>query len=108
MNYRNKKYLDWLRDQPCITCGRPSNFGDKNQASHVGVSNFRSKPPDDQAISQCGRCHTLFEYHSNKFVEITGISLPSLDDCEFYFQQYLLERKLEDPRVNSERTPDQD
>lgn len=85
---RNPAYLDWLRDQPCITCGRLSSWGDRNQASHVGVSNFKIKPPDNQAIPQCGKCHSLFEYHKNKFTELTGTSLPSLEDCQYYFSLF--------------------
>ena len=91
---RNPQYLDWLRDQPCMTCGRMPNIDDRNQASHVGVSNFGIKPPDNQCVPQCGRCHSLFEYNEHDFAKQTKKIFgyeknpPTLEDCEFYFNEW--------------------
>jgi hypothetical protein len=96
--FRCKKYLEWLRDQPCITCKKIPSWGDGNTASHIGVSNFGIKPPDNQCVPQCPNCHWLYEYHKDKFKELTKKDLPTLEDCERYFTFY----KLGDRQSESE------
>lgn len=69
-----------------MTCGRIPSWRDRNTASHVGVSNFKIKPPDNQAVPQCGKCHWLFEYHKDKFREMTRREMPTLQDCAYFFE----------------------
>ena len=83
--YRNRKYLDWLKELPCHICGKTPC-----DPCHIGVSNFKIKPPDNQALPMCREHHTYQEYHSWKFEELTGKPLPTVEDCEQYFQEYTL------------------
>jgi hypothetical protein len=49
---RSEKYLDWIRDQPCLVCGRPPRNeahhepkeGDPNMARGRKVSDYRTLP----------------------------------------------------------------
>ena len=83
-----------------MTCGKIPEWGDRTQASHVGVSNFKIKPPDNQAVPQCGACHYIFEYHKGIFEAKTGQPAPTLDDCARYFALY--SRTQDDPETASE------
>ena len=85
---RNPAYLDWLRDQDCYGCGRPSNYGDRNTAAHIGTSNFGMKAPDKTCIPLCSVCHSIQEVHKEKWAEISPRPLPTLEDAERYFKAF--------------------
>jgi hypothetical protein len=54
-NYRNRKYLDWLHDQPCLVCKRtPCDPAHQSLGWPSGVG---TKPPDSFAAPLCRDCH---------------------------------------------------
>lgn len=64
--FRNKKYLAWLREQPCCGCFNDSGC----DAHHVtGLnSGMGTKNSDMTCISLCRECHTLL-HSGNKQVD---------------------------------------
>jgi hypothetical protein len=48
---RDPKYLDWIRRQPCLLCGGPS------EAAHTGPHGYGQKASDHDAIPLCWRHH---------------------------------------------------
>ena len=55
---RDRKYLDWLRSQPCIVTGL---FGTENDAidpSHIGTAGKGLKSSDDEALPLCHSIHS--------------------------------------------------
>jgi len=81
---RFPKYLKWLKTLPCMCCGTKDDI----TAAHLAVSNFGRKGDDSSCVPLCGVCHSLQEYHKNKFKEFTVVSLPTLKDADFYYQLY--------------------
>jgi len=56
MTYRSTKYLEWIRRQPCLRCGRVPS-----QAAHQGLG-YRAmgkKQPDSYTVPLCFECHQL-------------------------------------------------
>ncbi len=54
--YRNKKYLDYLKDKPCVWCEATG----RNDAHHIGGlgSGMGTKNSDLTCITLCRKCHT--------------------------------------------------
>lgn len=65
---RDRKYLDWLRDQPCVACGFPHGC----DPSHHGRHGLGIKAPDDRAVSMCRRCHDHWELGAPRRVFARG------------------------------------
>lgn len=62
ITYKNPKYLDWLRGQPCVTCGRsgePHHIRRIKWGAGVG-----KKSHDYCCVSLCRQCHTFI--HAGK------------------------------------------
>ena len=54
MKYQNRKYLDWLKSQPCVICGMvPSDPA--HQPSRWNGTGIKS--PDTYCLPLCRRCH---------------------------------------------------
>ncbi len=57
--YRNKKYLEWVKEQDCCECG--GRGGDAHHLKGLGyLSGAGLKAPDTYAMSLCRGCHTDF------------------------------------------------
>jgi len=52
--YRDKKYLAWIRKQPCVICRRTPS-----QAHHEALGNrgIGTKAPDTYTLPLCYMCH---------------------------------------------------
>lgn len=50
---RDKRYLDWIRKQPCASC----RIIGQSQAHHEGSHGVGIKADDMTAIPLCFRCH---------------------------------------------------
>lgn len=61
---RDKPYLIWLTEQPCLSCGRspcdPAHF-------RMQWYTMSEKPGDDSATSLCRECHTIQGAGEKKF-----------------------------------------
>ena len=49
---RDKKYLQYVREHPCVACGNP-----RTVAAHTGRGGERIKPSDYSCIPLCATCH---------------------------------------------------
>jgi len=49
---RNPKYLDWIREKPCLICER-QDTPSTAEAAHVGERGLSQKCPDSEAIPLC-------------------------------------------------------
>jgi len=56
--WRSEKYLNWIRQQPCMNCGNSTS-----EPHHIkGFGNFSGaglKAPDFLTMPLCGNCHRL-------------------------------------------------
>lgn len=50
MILRNRKYLDWLREQRCIISGMVGNDNEGIDPMHIGTAGKGIKAPDNEAI----------------------------------------------------------
>ncbi len=76
---RNRRYLAWIRTQPCCVCG--SNRG--IEASHTGPHGIGQKSPDSSAIPLCSKHHRTGgdSYHRlgpRKFSEKHNLDIPAI------------------------------
>ena len=63
--YRNKKYLAWMRGQPCEVCGA---LGEPHHVRRTGWgSGVGKKGHDLCVISLCRKCHSL--EHAQPFIQ---------------------------------------
>ena len=52
---RDKAYLGWVREMPCIACG----VEDRSEAAHTGTEGGMSqKASDYSCVPLCADCHT--------------------------------------------------
>lgn len=62
---RDRKYLDWLRTQPCLVSGVHGTDFEAVEAAHIGTRGKAIKSSDDEAIpllhSIHARCHAKGE-----------------------------------------------
>lgn len=56
---RDRKYLDWLRDQPCIVTGLRGTEENAVDPAHVGTLGKGIKSPDNEALPLCHSLHAL-------------------------------------------------
>lgn len=56
MKVKDRKYLDWLQEQPCIICGLPGNEWETVEPAHVGTYGKGMKT-DDEALPLLHRYH---------------------------------------------------
>lgn len=49
---RNREYMQWIKRQPCVVCGRGGS-----EAAHTGPRAYGRKAPDEQCIPLCHRHH---------------------------------------------------
>jgi len=50
---RDRKYLAWIRTQPCLTCRTTRGI----EAAHTGKAGMGIKSTDYSALPLCGPCH---------------------------------------------------
>jgi hypothetical protein len=54
--YRNRKYLDWVKQQPCAVCGAPAD--DPHHLIGVGgMGGMGMKAPDSMVMPMCRQHH---------------------------------------------------
>ena len=58
--YRNKAYLKYIRNLPCLVCGRPA------VPHHVETGGTAMKCSDYRTIPLCQGCHTSSNYAIHK------------------------------------------
>ena len=65
---RNKAYLDWLKDQRCVICGRQKDDCRDIVPAHQSITGrgMGLKPSDYEALPECSFCHAEEHYHGTK------------------------------------------
>lgn len=57
--WRNRNYLDWVKEQPCVLCGAPAD--DPHHLKGIGhMSGAGLTAPDWAVIPVCRGCHNRF------------------------------------------------
>jgi len=84
----NKKYLAWIREKPCLVCGKPGG----NDAHHVWNSGKKNHGNDFLGISLCRKCHTFgpHAYHNighDRFEAFWNLDLK--DEIINYLSEYI-------------------
>lgn len=80
--YANPRYLDFIRMQPCASCGKPGP-SDPHHASWVDGTRASGKADDAFAYPLCRVCHT--NHH-------TGYGMDAIDEALVmlrYLRDYL-------------------
>ena len=57
MPYKNRKYLDWVKEQECVVCYAPAD--DPHHIIGAKMGGMGMKAPDWAVMPVCRRCHTL-------------------------------------------------
>jgi hypothetical protein len=60
---RNRDYLSWIKEQPCVVCGHP--VSDPHHLIGHGMGKMGGKGSDLTAIPLCRLCHTRL--HDNGY-----------------------------------------
>lgn len=60
--FRSKKYLEFIRSQPCILCGCEEDI----QAHHTASAGIALRGSDYSAIPVCPKCHHRFDQAGKK------------------------------------------
>lgn len=70
--FRSPDYIEFIQCKICFCCGTLP----PNEAHHVSLSNdgWGTKPPDNQTIPVCGRCHRAIE-NDPSWVEREGLRI---------------------------------
>lgn len=98
-DYKNRQYLNWLKDQPCFLCHRtPSDPAHQNCGFPSGVG---MKAPDSFALPLCRECHD--KDHSGHYkmwgkfilgdIGNFGIDCFVARICLIYFTRFIAECK---------------
>ena len=62
--YENRKYLDWLKTQPCVICSaKPCDPAHQSCGFPSGTA---KKAPDTFALPICANCHRIGEHMGGK------------------------------------------
>ncbi len=60
--WRSRKYLDWVKSQPCVMCGAPSD--DPHHLIGVGhMGGTGMKAPDSMVMPVCRHHHNEIHQH---------------------------------------------
>jgi hypothetical protein len=65
--WRSEKYLDFVREQDCVHCGKPAHIDgiDAHHATGVGIGKgMGAKISDSMCLPLCRVCHN--QVHANK------------------------------------------
>lgn len=71
--YQNKKYLNWVRTQPCVLCGHEGHDGNQVIAHHaisipgLQIGGVGTKAHDTLAMPMHVLCHRRFHDHFHDF-----------------------------------------
>ena len=76
---RDRKYLAWIRTQPCAVCGSTRNI----EAAHVGPHGLGQKASDRSTIPLCARHHrtgndSVHSLGPRKFEAVHSLGLAEL------------------------------
>lgn len=71
---RDRKYLDWLRTQPCLVSGVRGTDFEAVEAAHIGTRGKALKSSDDEAIPLLHSIHA--ECHSRGEISTLRQMLP--------------------------------
>jgi hypothetical protein len=76
---RSRRYLAWIRTQPCCVCGSRKFI----EASHTGAHGIGQKSPDSSAIPLCAKHHRTGNdsYHRlgpRKFSKAHNLDIPAI------------------------------
>jgi hypothetical protein len=95
--YRDRKYLDWLRDQPCFVTGTKTNDYETVDPAHTGTYGKGLKSPDNHSLPLLHSLHA--KSHNNGSVSFwcavfkeNPHILNELLSCygeNVYFKQYI-------------------
>lgn len=53
--FESRKYLNWVKRQPCCSCGAPAD--DPHHAIGLGVGGTGMTAPDSMVMPLCRPCH---------------------------------------------------
>ena len=73
---RDRKYLDYLRTQPCLICGRRTGPDMTVEPAHIGTAGKGLKSPDSEAIPLCHEHH--LEAHQRGEITFMRERLPDI------------------------------
>ena len=99
--HRDRKYLDWLRDQPCFVTGMTTNDNHGVDPAHTGISGRGLKAPDNHTLPLAHSLHLegnnggVTRMWCRVFMENPAIlnDLLSFYAENHYYKQYLEEMK---------------
>lgn len=85
---KNKKYLEWIRNKNCRTCGALGPV----DAHHVFNSGKKNYGNDALALNLCRRCHAQYhQIEARRFEEFWNIDLK--DEVICLLSEFLNEEK---------------
>lgn len=98
MKYQNRKYLDWLKTQPCAVCNRTPCDPAHQPSPWNGMG---MKSPDTYCLPLCRECHELehFEGHTTFWSVVFNqrdqyyVNYMVRDICLKHFTRFLGEQK---------------
>ena len=65
--FASPKYLNWVRELPCVVCGMHGHDNDQIVAHHaIGIGHMRGigiKTPDSWAVPMHATCHAAWHQH---------------------------------------------
>lgn len=73
---RDRKYLDWLRHQPCILSGQHGNDNEAVDPMHIGTAGKGIKSGDDEVLPVLHSLHT--EGHTHGEMSLFRRRLPDM------------------------------
>lgn len=97
--FRDRKYLDWLRGEPCILTGFRANEYEAVDPAHMGTLGRGIKSPDNEALpirhslhalaSQIGEVSMLRQYAPDDVIRAAFKALAR----EYHRNKYLAEKE---------------
>ena len=87
--YKDKKYLKWIKGQPCEICGKP---GEPHHIRLLALGSGVGKKPHDYAtIPLCRECHQ--SCHNGDFMKYKEIGLDIYLAVINYLMKYIHDNK---------------
>lgn len=83
--HRDKKYLLWIRTQPCASCGQLPIEGTYQVVPAHSGGGMALKGPDRDAIPLCVACHGI-DHTVGPFQEVKGVN--RMDVARAHWKRY--------------------
>ena len=64
----NPEYLEYLRNQPCCACGKPSIKGERTHPHHLITE--KAGGADETAVPLCHKCHVQVGWGLKEFEKL--------------------------------------